>query len=185
MRFKNINKSKSVKRFKKKLRRLQRKVSGKYEANLQILQNKQVRKYVKTSNIRKLERQIKLIHRKLNNIRTNHLHQATNMIVKTKPSRVVMETLNVQGMLKNRHLSKAIQEQKLYEFKRQLEYKCAFNGIEFIEADKWYPSSKLCSRCSHIKKELKLSERTYTCEECGCTIDRDLNAAVNLARYSA
>jgi putative transposase len=107
------------------------------------------------------------------------------MIVKTKPSKVVMETLNIQGMMKNKHLSKAIQEQKLYEFKRQLQYKCAFTGIELAEADKWYPSSKTCSKCGSVKKVLKLSERTYICEECGCTIDRDFNAAVKLSRYSA
>lgn len=141
--------------------------------------------YQKTSNIKKLEKQIKLVHRRLNGIRKNHLHQATNKIVKTKPSKVVMETLNIQGMMKNKHLSKAIQQQGLYEFKRQMQYKCEFNGIEFIECDKWYPSSKTCSECGHIKKNLSLSERTYICEECGCIIDRDLNAAINLSRYSA
>ena len=127
----------------------------------------------------------KLIHRKLKNIRLNHIHQATNMIVKTKPSRVVMETLNIQGLMKNRHLSKAIAEQYFYEFKRQILYKCEFNGIKFVEADKWYPSSKTCSKCGAIKKVLKLSERTYVCEGCGFIIDRDLNAAINLSRYSA
>ncbi len=179
MKFKNINKIRTVRKLKKKLKRLQRRVSGKYE------KNKQEKKFVKTSNIKKLEKKIRLIHRRLANIRNNHLHQATNMIVKTKPSRVVMETLNLQGLMKNRHLAKAIQEQKLYEFKRQLQYKCNFKGIEFAEADKWYPSSKTCSKCNHIKKDLKLSERTYICEECGSTIDRDFNAAVNLSRYSA
>jgi IS605 OrfB family transposase len=154
-------------------------VSNKYE------KNKKGESYQKTSNIKKLEKQIKLVHRRLNGIRKNHLHQATNRIVKTKPSKVVMETLNIQGMMKNKHLSKAIQQQGLYEFKRQMQYKCEFNGIEFIECDKWYPSSKTCSECGHIKKNLSLSERTYICEECGCIIDRDLNAAINLSRYSA
>lgn len=147
--------------------------------------NKKGGSYQKTSNIKKLEKQIRLVYRKLNGIRKNHLHQATNQIVKTKPSKVVMETLNIQGMMKNKHLSKAIQQQYLYEFKRQMKYKCEFNNIEFIEADKWYPSSKTCSECGHIKKHLSLSERTYICEECGCIIDRDFNAAVNLSRYSA
>lgn len=177
MTFKNINKTRVVKQFEKRLRRLQRRVSRKY------LKNKEGSKFVKTSNVIKIEKQIKLLHRKLANIRSNYNHQATNMIVKTKPSRVVMETLNIKGMMKNRHLSKSIAKQCLYEFKRQMQYKCEFYGIEFIEADKWYPSSKTCSECGHIKPKLSLSERTYICEECGCVIDRDYNASINLSRY--
>ncbi|KEI15977.1 transposase, partial [Clostridium novyi B str. ATCC 27606] len=115
-------------------------------------------------------------------IRSNHIHQATNKIVKTKPSRVVMETLNIKGMLKNKHLSKAISEQCLYDFKTKMQYKCKLYGIEFIEADKWYPSSKTCSCCGAIKKDLKLSHRVYKCN-CGLVIDRDLNASINLSRY--
>jgi putative transposase len=179
MTFKNINKTKLVKNLEKRLRRLQRKISKKYEMN------KEGRKFVKTSNIIKLEKQIRLIHRRLSNIRNNHLHQATNKIVKTKPSRVVMETLNIKGMMKNKHLSKAIAEQCLYDFKVKLKYKCEFNGIEFVEADKWYPSSKTCSECGHIKSRLSLSERTYICEDCAAVIDRDYNASINLSRYSA
>jgi putative transposase len=177
MTFKNINKTKKVKKLEKRLRRLQRRVSCKY------LKNKEGSKFVKTSNIIKSENQIKLLHRKLTNIRSNHSHQATNKIVKTKPSRVVMETLNIKGMMKNKHLSKAIVKQCLYEFKRQMKYKCEFNGIEFIEADIWYPSSKTCSECGHIKPKLSLSVRTYICEACGCVIDRDYNASINLSRY--
>lgn len=177
--FKNINKTKLVKKLEKRLRRLQRKISRKYELN------KEGRKFVKTSNIIKLEKQIRLLHRRLSNIRNNHLHQATTKIVKTKPSRVVMETLNIKGMMKNKHLSKAIAGQGLYEFKRQLKYKCEFYGIKFVEADKWYPSSKICSECGHKKTKLSLSERTYICEECGAVIDRDFNASINLSRYSA
>ena len=179
MTFKNINKTKLVKNLEKRLRRLQRKISKKYEMN------KEGRKFVKTSNIIKLEKQIRLIHRRLSNIRNNHLHQATTKIVKTKPSKVVMETLNIKGMMKNRHLSKAIAQQGLYEFKRQLDYKCQLYGIEFVEADKWYPSSKTCSECGHVKTRLSLSERTYICEDCGVVIDRDYNASINLSRYSA
>jgi putative transposase len=179
LKFTNINKTKKVKKLEKKMRRLQRKVSNKY------LKNKKGESYHKTSNIIKLEKQIKLVHRKLNGIRNNHIHQATNKIVKTKPSKVVMETLNISGMMKNKHLSKAIGQQKLYEFKRQMQYKCKFNHIEFVEADKWYPSSKTCSQCGHIKKQLSLSERVYICEECGYVIDRDYNASINLSRYSA
>lgn len=177
MTFKNINKTRAVKKLEKRIHRLQRKISKKYELN------KEGRKFVKTSNIIKLEKQIRLLHRKLANIRSNHIHQATNKIVKTKPSRVVMETLNIKGMMKNKHLSKAIQKQCIYEFKRQMQYKCEFNGIEFVEADKWYPSSKTCSECGHIKPKLSLSERTYICEECGSVIDRDYNASINLSRY--
>jgi putative transposase len=179
MTFENINKTRLVKKLEKRLRRLQRRVSRKY------LKNKEGSKFVKTSNIIKIEKQIRILHRRLSNIRNNHLHQATTKIVKTKPSRVVMETLNIKGMMKNRHLSKAIAQQCLYEFKRQVQYKCEFYGIEFVEADKWYPSSKTCSECGHIKAKLSLSERTYICEECGVVIDRDFNASINLSRYSA
>lgn len=177
--FKNINKTKKVKNHEKRLRRLQRRVSRKYQMN------KEGSTFVKTSNIIKIEKQIRLLHRKLKNIRSNHNHQTTNMIVKTKPSRVVMETLNIKGMMKNKHLSKAIAKQGLSEFKRQMKYKCEFIGIEFVEADKWYPSSKTCSVCGHKKEKLSLSERTYICEECGIRIDRDLNASLNLSKYES
>ena len=174
---KNINKSKEVRRLKKKLKRLQRQVSRKYEMN------KKGSKFVKTNNIIKLEKQIKLVHRRLNNIRNNHIHQATSKIIKLNPYRVVMEDLNVSGMMKNKHLAKKIAEQKFYEFKRQMKYKCEFNKIEFFEADRWYPSSKACSCCKNIKKDLKLSDRTYICNECGLVIDRDKNASINLGNY--
>ena len=173
---KNINKTKRVKRLKKRLKRLQRQVSRKYEAN------KQGNKFVKTNNIIKLEKRIKLLHRKLSNIRNNHIHQATNKIIKLKPYRVVMEDLNVKGMMKNKHLSKAIQEQGFYEFIRQMKYKCEFNGIQFIQADRYFPSSKLCSCCGKIKHDLKLKDRIYKCD-CGNIIDRDLNASINLSNY--
>ena len=174
---KNINKSKEVRRLKKKLKRLQRQVSRKYEMN------KKGSKFVKTNNIIKLEKQIKLVHRRLNNIRNNHIHQATNKIIKLNPYRVVMEDLNVSGMMKNKHLAEKIAEQKFYEFKRQMKYKCQFNKIEFFEADRWYPSSKACSCCKNIKKDLKLSDRTYNCNVCGLVIDRDKNASINLGNY--
>jgi putative transposase len=177
MTFKNINKTPKVKKLKKTLKRKQRQCSRKYE------KNKKGKEFVKTENIAKLEKQIRLLHRRLANIRSNHSHQTTNKIVKTKPSRVVMETLNIKGMMKNKSLSKAIAEQCLYEFKKQLKYKCKFYGIEFVEADIWYPSSKTCSKCGHIKSKISLSERAYICEECGCIIDRDYNASINLSRY--
>ena len=156
---------------------MQRQVSRKYEMN------KKGSKFVKTNNIIKLERQIKLVHRRLNNIRNNHIHQATSKIIKLNPYRVVMEDLNVSGMMKNKHLAEKIAEQKFYEFKRQMKYKCQFNKIEFALADRWYPSSKACSCCKNIKKDLKLSDRTYICNECGLVIDRDKNASINLGNY--
>lgn len=119
----------------------------------------------------------------LANIRKNYLHQTTTSIVKTKPYRIVIEDLNVKGMMKNKHLSDAIRKQGFYEFKRQLEYKCKFRGIELIIADRFYPSSKTCSHCGNIKTDLKLSDRIYICSECGLVIDRDLNASINLSNY--
>ena len=180
--FKNINKTKEVKRLKKVLKRKQRKVSRKYDINKIKKGGENRCQFKKTNNIIKLEKEIRLLHRRLTNIRSNHIHQATNKIVKIKPSRVVMETLNIKGMMKNRHLSKAIAEQCLYEFKRQIQYKCKKYGIEFVEADKWFPSSKTCSCCGAIKKDLKLKDRVYQCS-CGLKIDRDLNASINLSRY--
>lgn len=182
MTFKNINKSKEVKRLKKVLKRKQKKVSRKYEMNKIESEVKNRCQFKKTNNIIKLEKEIRLLHRKLSNIRSNHIHQATNKIAKAKPSRVVMETLNVKGMMKNRHLSKAIAEQCLYDFKVKMKYKCELYGIKFVEADKWYPSSKTCSECGTIKKDLKLKDRVYNCS-CGLSIDRDLNASINLSKY--
>lgn len=172
----NINKTSLVRKLEKRLRRLQRQISRKYEMN------KEGNRYVKTCNIIKIEKKIRHLHRRLANIRVNHLHQSTNDIVKTKPYRIVMETLNIKGMMKNKHLSKAIAKQCLYDFKRQIQYKCEKYGIEFVEADSWYPSSKMCSNCGSMKKDLKLSDRIYKCS-CGNKIDRDLNAAINLSQY--
>lgn len=174
--YKNINKTRVVKKLEKRLRRLQRKVSRKYE------NNKKGKEYVKTSNIIKLEKNIQLLHRKLGNIRKNYLHQTTTEIVKTKPFRVVIEDINVKGIMRNRHLSKAIAKQGFYEFRRMLEYKCKFNKIELIVADRFYPSSKTCSKCGNINKNLKLSDRVYDCK-CGLSMDRDLNASINLSNY--
>ncbi|QUH18661.1 RNA-guided endonuclease InsQ/TnpB family protein [Alkaliphilus sp. B6464] len=174
--YKNINKTRVVKKIEKRLRRLQRQVSRKYD------KNKKGKEYVKTSNIIKLEKNIQLLHRKLANIRKNYLHQTTTEIVKTKPFRVVIEDINVKGIMKNKHLSKAIAKQGFYEFRRILEYKCKFNGIELVVADRFYPSSKTCSKCGNINKSLKLSDRVYKCE-CGLSIDRDLNASINLSNY--
>lgn len=175
--YKNINKTQRVKKLEKRLRRLQRKVSKKYE------QNKKGGRYRKTCNIIELEKNIIKLHRRLDNIRTDYSHKITTEIVRTKPSRIVVETLNIKGMLKNKHLSKAFSQQKLYTFKQQLKYKSESYNIEFVEADRWFPSSKTCSSCGYIKPKLSLSERTFKCENCGAVIDRDKNASINLSRY--
>lgn len=175
--YKNINKTKEVKKIEKKRRRLQRQVSRKYELN------REGRSYKKTSNIIKLENQLLKVNRRLTNIRHNYLHQTTTEIINRKPIFIVLENLNVKGMMKNKHLAKAVQQQCFYEFYRQIQYKCLWNNIKFIEADRFYPSSKTCSECGSVKKQLKLSEREYICEECGCVIDRDYNASVNLMKY--
>lgn len=176
MKFKNMNKSSAVKKIEKRLRRLQRSVSRKYEMN------KEGSRFVKTSNIIKIEKAIRKLHRRLVNIRTNHMHQATSTIVKTKPCRIIMEDLNVQGMMRNRHLAKAIAQQKFYEFIRQVKYKCEKLGIEFLQVGRFYPSSKMCSDCGEIKTDLCLSDRTFKCS-CGFVEDRDVNSSLNLANY--
>lgn len=172
----NINKTRVIKNLEKKLKRLQRQCSRKY------LLNKKGGSYQKTKNIAKLELKIKKLHRKLKNIRNNHIHQATSKMVKNKPKMIVMESLNVSNMMKNRHLAKTIAQQGFYKFIEQMKYKCALNGIKFIQAPTFYPSSKMCSCCGSIKKDLKLSDRVYNCN-CGFSCDRDKNATYNLANY--
>ena len=174
--YKNVNKFQKVKKLEKRKRRLQRSISRRYE------QNKKGESYCKTSNIIKREKELLKLNHKLTNIRQNYLHQITSEIVNRKPRFICIEDLNVMGMMKNRHLSKAVQQQKLYEFRRQIEYKAAWNNIPVIIADRWFPSSKLCSCCGNIKKDLKLSDRTYVCG-CGNIIDRDYQASLNLKRY--
>ena len=175
--YKNINKTKEVKRLKKRKRRLQRKVSRKY------LINKKGVCYNKTSNIIKLESQLLKLNHRLTNICHNYLHQVTTEIINRKPMFIALEDLNVKGIMKNKHLAKAIQEQSFYEFRRIITYKAEWNNIKIIEVPRFYPSSKTCSECGAIKKDLKLSDREYICSECGCVIDRDYNASVNLMRY--
>lgn len=173
--FKNINKSTKMKKFQKKLKRLQRNQSRKYVTN---------KSFEKTSNILKIEKQIRELQYHIANIRHNYIHQATHSLVELLPRKVVMEDLNVSGMMKNKHLSRAIGEQNFYEFIRQMKYKCEEKGIEFIQVDRFYPSSKTCSSCGCIKSDLKLSDRTFICECCGNVIDRDYNAAINLMKYA-
>ena len=174
--YKNINKSNSIKNLEKKKRRLQRSISRSYE------KNKKGKEYCKTNNVIKKEKLLLKLYHRLTNIRQNYLHQTTSEIIKREPSFICIEDLNVSGMMKNRHLAKAVQEQCFYEFRRQIEYKSTQNSIPVIIADRFFPSSKLCSCCGMIKKDLKLSDRIYKCE-CGNVIDRDYQAALNLKRY--
>ena len=171
--YKNINKTQKIKKLEKRKRRLQRSISRKY------LNNKKGESYNKTRNIIKSEKRLLKLYKRLTNIRDNYLHQVTSEIIKREPSFITIEDLNVSGMMKNRHLSKAIQQQKLYEFRRQLEYKCKLGNIELRIVDRYFPSSKLCHECGCIKKDLKLSDRIYKCE-CGYVEDRDYNASLNL-----
>ena len=176
--FHNINKSSKMRKLNRELKHLQKSISRKYEAN------KQGNKYIKTNNIIKAEEKFRKIHKKISDIRNNYIHQTTHKLIEFLPKRVVMEKLNVLGMMKNKHLSKAIGEQNFYKFIEYMKYKCEWNGIEFIQVDRFYPSSKKCSCCGNIKKDLKLSDRVYVCK-CGLNIDRDLNAAINLKNYVA
>ena len=187
----NINKSHKVKQLERQLRREQRHLARQLQANTKeyITTVKGGRKptYKKSldlcSNIQETKRKIKLIHRKLHFIRLNHIHQTTSYIVKQLPKGVVIEDLNVGGMMTNKHLAKHIQNSMFYEFRRQLGYKCSKYGIQLVIADRFYPSSKACSCCGFIKSDLKLNDRVYRCNSCGLEIDRDLNAAENLANY--
>ena len=174
--YKNINKSQKIKKLEKRKRRLQRSISRRYE------KNKKGAAYCKTGNIIKREKELLKLNHRLTNIRQNYLHQTTSEIIKRKPSFICIEDLNVKGMMKNRHLSKAVQQQCFSEFRQQIEYKSALNNIPTIIANRFYPSSKLCSCCGNIKTDLKLSDRIYKCE-CGNIIDRDYQAALNLKRY--
>lgn len=185
--YKNINKTKRVRELETKIKREQRKLARKQLANTKSYDKNRKptfkRPFHECKNWNKQVSVVQGLHKQLTDIRQNHLHQASAEIVKTKPSRIVMETLNIKGMMKNRHLSKALVNQKLFEFKFQVKYKCETYGIKFVEADRWFPSSKLCSGCGCKKTTLKLADRTYHCDECGLVIDRDYNASLNLANY--
>ena len=170
--YKNINKSARLKKIEKHLIREQRSLSRKYE-NLKKGESTQ------KANIQKQKLKVQKLHHKLDLIRTDYINKTIAEIVKTKPSYITIENLNVSGMMKNRHLSKAVASQKFYEFRVKLQAKCHENSIEFQVADRWYPSSRICHGCGCIKKDLKLSDRTYRCG-CGYVEDRDLNAALNL-----
>ena len=174
--FHNINKSKRVRTLERKQRHIQRVISRKYHTN---------GNYEKTRQVQKYERILQEINFRLANIRSDYTHKTTHALVSMLPQTVVMEDLNVSGMMKNRHLAKAIKDQRLYEFVCQMQYKCEERGIEFVQVSRFYPSSKTCSNCGAIKRDLKLRERTFVCPECGLHIDRDYNAALNLMRYAS
>ena len=170
--YRNINKTARIRKLEKQLRREQRKLSRKYE-NLKKGESTQ------KANIRKQKLKVQKLHQRLENIRTDYINKTISEIVKTKPSHITVEDLNVSGMMKNRHLSKAVASQKFYEFRTKLKTKCEEFGIELRIVSRWYPSSKTCHCCGHIKKDLKLSDRVYRCA-CGYIEDRDFNAALNL-----
>ncbi|XZK02182.1 RNA-guided endonuclease InsQ/TnpB family protein [Clostridium perfringens] len=176
--FKNINKTSTVKKIEKKLKREQRKLSRKYES-LKI-RNKNIKEGRATrQNIQKQVVKVQRLHQRLANIRTDYINKTVFSIVKQKPSYITIEDLAVSNMMRNKHLSKAIASQKFFEFKTKLMSKCKQNNIELRIVDRFYPSSKTCSNCGRIKKDLKLSDRIYKCD-CGFNIDRDLNASINL-----
>ena len=176
--FKNINKTSTVKKIEKKLKREQRKLSRKYES-LKI-RNKNIKEGRATrQNIQKQVVKVQRLHQRLANIRTDYINKTVFSIIKQKPSYITIEDLAVSNLMKNKHLSKAIASQKFFEFKTKLMSKCKQNNIELRIVDRFYPSSKTCSNCGKIKKDLKLSDRIYKCD-CGFTIDRDLNASINL-----
>lgn len=172
--FKNINKSKKVKKLEKRLKRKQRQISRKYQMN------KKGKYFIKTNNIIKLQKQTSNINNQLTNIRHNYINNITTQLIKQKPSFITIEDLNIKGMMKNKYLSKSVVQQCFNEFRRQLEYKCLWNNIELRIVDRFYPSSKTCNCCGHIKKDLKLSDREFICPECGIVEDRDKNASYNL-----
>jgi putative transposase len=169
--FKNINKTEKIKSLEKRLRREQRCFSRKYKS---LKKGESTQK-----NIQKQKFKVQKLYHRINNIRTDYINKTIAEIVKTKPSYITIEDLNVSGMMKNRHLSKAVASQKFYEFRTKLKAKCGENGIELRIVDRWYPSSKICHRCGATKKDLKLSDRIYRCS-CGYFEDRDFNASLNL-----
>ena len=170
--YKNINKSVKLKKLEKQLIKEQRSLSRKYE-NLKKGESTQ------RANIQKQKLKVQKLHHKIDDIRTDYINKTIAEMVKTKPSYITIEDLNVSGMMKNKHLSKAVASQKFYEFRTKLQAKCKENGIELRVVDRWYPSSKTCHCCGAIRKDLKLSDRIFECD-CGYIEDRDFNAALNL-----
>ena len=175
--YKNINKTNQVKKLQKKLKREQRSLSRKYEDYKKL--NKNEREVATRQNIQKQKLKVQKLHHKLDNMRTDYINKVISELVKTKPMWITIEDLNVKGMMKNRHLSKAVAQQKFFEFRTKLTTKCNELGIELRVVNRFYPSSKTCHNCGCVKSDLKLSDRIYNCE-CGYIEDRDYNASLNL-----
>lgn len=174
----NINKNPQIKKIEKKLRREQRSLSRKYENCKKI--NKNLKGEVIRQNIQKQKLKVQRLYQRLDNIRTDYINKIISELVKTKPMWITIEDLNVSGMMKNRHLSEAIAQQKFFEFRTKLTAKCKEYGIELRIVNRFYPSSKTCHNCGCVKSDLKLSDRTFHCKECGYIADRDYNASLNL-----
>ena len=175
--FKNINKTKKVKKLKKKLKREQRKMARSVEYSKS---NKIKLKECKNFNKKKLK--VQKIFYRLNCIRDDYNNKMVDEITRTKLKYITIEDLKVSNMMKNRHLSRAIQEQNFYSIRTKLINKCKERDIKLRLVDTFYPSSKTCSCCGEIKKDLKLSDRIYKCSNCGLEIDRDYNASINLEK---
>lgn len=176
--YKNINKGSRIRKLDKKLKREQRSLSRKYDNYMKL--NKKEREVATRQNIQKQKLKVQKLYHKLDNIRTDYINKVISELVKTKPMWITIEDLNVSGMMKNRHLSKAIASQKFFEFRVKLSAKCKEYGIELRVVDRFFPSSKTCHDCGCVKTDLKLSDRIYHCDECGYTEDRDYNASLNL-----
>lgn len=177
--FGNINKTEQIRKLEKQLKREQRSLSRKYES-LKKREAGKKKGEATRQNIQKQKAKVQKLHQRLDNIRSDYVNKCISKVVKTKPSYITLEDLNVSGMMKNRHLSKAIASQKLYETREKLSAKCKQNGIELRVVSRWNPSSRKCNGCGTIKKDLKLTERIYICPQCGYRADRDLNASRNL-----
>lgn len=175
--YKNINKTRKVKLIEKRKKRLQRSISRKY------LKNKKGKSYCKTQNIKKIEKKVSKLNKRLTYIRTDYLYKCINDMTNRKPRFINMEDLNAKGMVKNHKIAKSVSEASFNKIKQILIYKCVQEGIDLRLIDRWFPSSKTCSKCGNVKKELKLSERIYVCECCGLVIDRDFNASINILNY--
>ena len=170
----------------KKIKHLQRRISKIYQPMIDYCKETRTKfsTLKKSNNLIKLEKELRKYQIRKTNILDSNIHRITSDLIKINPERIVIEDLNVKGMMSNHKLARSIQSSKFYEIRRQLMYKCENNNIELVVADRFYPSSKTCSSCGKIKDDLKLKDRVYRCPQCGTIIDRDLNAAINLSRIS-
>ena len=176
--FENINKSEKMKKLFNEVKLLQRSIMRKYR------QNKQGDKFIRTKNILKEMKRLQKVYRKISNIKADYIHKTTRKLVNLLPQEIIVEDLHISNLIRNNKISNALFQQNLFMFKNLLSYKAEWQGIKFTIADRFYPSSKTCSKCGYIKKDLKLKDRIYKCNECDLILDRDLNAAINLANYT-